>query len=172
MSCKCETYTCVSVVPNYEDCLETIELDLAASNTGVYQWEWEFNGKWFGGTVNVTDGENIELPWVFNEFYVHAIRLLYNGDLVGDTCYLLDTSSIAGSFTTPSGGGSAGNYLTFEAIDGDTQTNADIAGRTIILISDGSQIYNVSQFTQNGNSFVMTNGVLFYAGQVLTLIFA
>lgn len=171
MPCKCETYTCVSVVPNYTDCLETIELDLEASDTGVYQWEYEFNGKWFGGTVNVVDGENIELPWVFNEFYVHAIRFLYNGALVGDTCYLLDTSSIAGSFATPSSTG-AGNYLTFEAEVGDTQTNADIAGRTIILISDGAQIYNVSQFTQNGNTFVMTNGVSFYAGQVLTLIFA
>lgn len=171
MSCGCTIYECVVPVFDFTDCPDTIELALTAPNTGVYQWLYEFNGRWFGGTVTVTQGENITLPYVFNENYTHTIKFYYNNLLVNDTCYTLDTSLIAGSYTTNTSSGGVA-YLTFEAVDGAEQTNADIANRNIIGIMDGAQIYNVAQFTQNGNTFEMTNGVSFYTGQTLTLIFA
>lgn len=171
MPCNCETYTCLNVVQEYNNCPTVLELQLEATQTATYSWEYEFNGRWFGGTVDVTNGENISLPFVFNEDYIHVIKLYYNNELVNDTCYKLDTSKIAGSYTASSTSGRG--YLTFEVdANGATVTNADIANRAIVLIADGNQIYNSSGFTQAGNSFTMTNGVSFYIGQTITLVFA
>lgn len=176
MACNCSTYDCLDVIQQFDDCQSVITLDLKATETGTIKWMYEFNGRWKGGTVDVVQGENIVLPWVFNEHYVHLINF-YNVDgTKQDVCYKLDTSKIAGSFSepTPSGGAS---YLTFEVTeemlsdDGKTITNNAINDRDIILISEGTQAYNASQFTQSGNGFTYTGDAVAYVGQLITLIF-
>lgn len=178
MACNCDNYVCLEPVRQYDNCREVVTVQLGAAATTTYTWEYEFNGRWKGGSIDVTSGENIVLPWVFNEHYRHTIKIYdENGDLFNDTCYTFDTSKVAGSYATSSGGGFT-NYLnvtlTEEMLsdDGTTVTIPAIAGRTIILIADGNQIYNFASFTQDGNSFTMTNGNSFYAGQKITLQFA
>lgn len=170
MPCDCTTYECLDVIQQFNGCPSVIELQLLATQTATYQWMYEFNGRWFGGTVDVETGENITLPWVFNENYIHTIKFLYNNAVVDDTCYKLNTANIAGSYATSGDAGS--NYLTFDVeVAGTEVTNPDIASRTIVLIADGNQIYNSSGFTQTGNTFEMTNGASFYVGQIITLVF-
>jgi len=178
MACNCENYACLEVVQQYNSCPELLTVKLPANATGTYTWEYEFNGRWKGGSIDVTSGENIVLPWVFNEHYVHLVKFYdAEGELLNDTCYKLDTSKVAGSYSTPdssSGMGYLNVTLTEEMLSDDdtTVTIPAIAGRTIVLIADGNQIYNFASFTQDGNSFTMTNGNSFYAGQKITLQFA
>lgn len=92
MSCNCETYECLEVLAN--DC-ETITIDLEANQTGTWAMEYEFNGRWFKEEISVENGENIALPNVFNEAYIHQIKLKNTaGELFNDTCYKLNTNNI------------------------------------------------------------------------------
>lgn len=177
MACDCTTYACLDFVRQYSNCPEFLTVKLEAAATGTYSWEYEFNGRWFGGTIDVTGGQNIVLPWVFNEQYTHLVKFYdENGDLLNDTCYKLDTSKIPGTYTTPSSGET--NYLNVTLTEGmlseggTVVTLSTIAGRTVIFVADGNQIYNAGSFTQDGNEFTMTNGASFYAGQIITLLFA
>lgn len=175
--CNCTEYECLSIVQQYA-CADIVTLRLAAPTTGTYAWEYEFNGRWNGGYIDVTQGENIVLPYVFNESYVHEIKFYYgDGELVNETCYKLDTSKIAGSYTNNDAPQENGINITVEDESGEgttTVTDDSINGRTILLVADGNQIYNSSGFTQSpgSNTFVMTNGAVFTDGQELTLIFA
>lgn len=177
MACNCLTYECLDVVQQFEDCLSIITLDLEAEETGTIKWQYEFNGRWKGGTVDIVEGENIVLPWVFNEHYTHTINFYNTDGTKQDICYKLDTRKIAGSYTDNGGGGTSTKYLNITLTDemlsddGATVTNSLISGRSILLIADGNQIYNRGSFTQAGNSFTMTNGTSYYAGQLITLLF-
>lgn len=180
MACNCGTYACLDVIQQFNNCPEFLTIDLEADETGTWQWKYEFAGRWFGGTIDVTSGEDIVLPWVFNEQYIHLIEFYkVDGTLFNDTCYKLDTSKVAGTYTTPTT--SESNYLNVTltagmlSMDGDGQqvvTIPAIAGRTIIFVADGNQLYNNGSFTQSGNSFTYTNGTENYAGQKITLLFA
>ena len=177
MACDCNTYDCLTVVQQYAECLSTVTLNLTAAETGTWSWQYEFNGRWSGGTVDVTDGQKVVLPWVFNEQYVHEIKFYdANGGLVNDTCYKLDTSKISGSYSAPSAS-SGTSYLTFIVTaamlsnEGATITNSSITSRTIIIVQDENSGYNSGSYTQASNSFTMTNSTTFYEGQTLTLIF-
>lgn len=179
MACNCTNYACLAVQRDFADCPTTLTLVLASPITGSLEWEFEFNSVWRGGTIDVTEGENIVLPWVFNEQYIHLIKF-YNGDtLLNDTCYKLDTSKISGSYTSPGSSTETTNYLTFTVTagmlsdSGATITNASIGGRTILLIADGFQIYNSGRFAQvsGSDTFTMSAPVKFKAGQVITLLF-
>lgn len=180
MACDCTTYECLDFVRQYTNCPEFLTVKLEAAATTTYSWEYEFNGDWKGGTIDVTTGENIVLPWVFNEHYIHLIKFYdENGDLLNDTCYKLDTSKIPGTYTTPSS--QVDNYLNVTltagmlSIDDEGRqiiTIPAIAQRTIIFVADGNQLYNVASFTQDGNAFTMTNGAVFKSGQIITLLFA
>lgn len=178
MPCNCTIYACLDVVQQYNSCPTVVTLDFEAPGTGTYQWQYEFNGRWYGGTVDVVEGENIVLPWVFNEQYVHLIQFFNNGTLLNSTCYKLDTSKIAGSYSTPSEAAEV-SYLTvtltedmLTEVDGQqVVTIAAIAGRPMILIADGNQIYNTGSFTQSDNSWTYTNEAVNYAGQIITILF-
>lgn len=176
MACNCTTYTCLDVIQQFNNCPEFLTLRLLAPATGTYSWQYEFNGMWRGGTIDTTISENIVLPYVFNERYVHTIKFYdTDGTLLNDTCYKLDTSQIAGTYTTPTVGES--NYMNVTitsgmlSVDGDNQvvTIDAIGGRTIVFIADGNQLYNFASFTQDGNSFTMTNGTTFISDQKITL---
>ena len=179
MACNCLTYTCLDVIQQYNNCPEFLTLRLVAPATGTYSWQYEFNGMWKGGTIDTTISENIVLPYVFNERYVHTIKFYdTDGTLLNDTCYKLDTSQIAGTYTTPVVGES--NYLNVTITAGMLSLNDEqqqvvtieaIDGRTIIFVADGNQLYNVASFTQDGNAFTLINGAVFYVGQVITLLF-
>lgn len=182
MACDCTTYTCLDFVRQYTNCPEFLTVELEAAATATYTWEYEFNGRWFGGSIDVTNGENIVLPWVFNESYIHVIKFYdATGDLLNNTCYKLDTNKIPNTYTTPSS--EETNYLNVTltadmlSTDGDGNqvvTISGIAGRTIVFVADGNQLYNAGSFSQpeGDNEFTMTNGASFYAGQIITLLFA
>lgn len=179
MACNCTNYACLEVVRDFTNCPTMLTIVLASPITGSLEWEFEFNNSWKGGTIDVTEGENIVLPWVFNEQYIHLIKF-YNGDTpLNDTCYKLDTSKISGSYVSAGSSTEATNYLTFTVTagmlsdSGATITNASIAGRTILLIADGFQMYNSGRFTQASGSdtFTMSAPIKFKAGQVITLLF-
>jgi hypothetical protein len=178
--CGCENYACLNIVPDYSGCPTVITTDLIAAQTATYNWQYEFNGRWKGGTVDVTEGEAIVLPYVFNENYIHEIKFLLGGDLVNDTCYKLDTSGIPTSYSQNTGEDE--NTLTFEVtsdmlstttiddVEYQVLTNPSINSREVALLADGNQIYN--GFTQSGNALTMINGTTFYVGQKITLVFA
>lgn len=174
MACNCDTYTCLEVVQQYSNCHTTLTVDITATETTTYSWEYEFNGRWFGGTIDVEEGEKIVFPWVFNESYVHLIKI-YDTDnvLLNDACYKLDTSKVAGTYSTPSIESSNYSNITLtEAMlseDKKTVGNSVIADRDIVFVADGNQLYNFASFTQDGNEFTMTNGNAFYVGQKITL---
>lgn len=179
MSCNCEAYACLEVLREYDNCREFLTVVLPSPVTGTIQWEYEFNGMWKGGNIDVTEGQNIVLPWVFNEYYVHDIKFYVNGELLNDTCYRLDTSKIPGSYATPATTESkslnvtlTADMLSFDDEGNQVVTMPAIGSRTILLIADGNQIYNIASFSQSGTSFTMTNGAVFYAGQIITLLFA
>lgn len=176
MACDCTTYTCLNVVQNFDDCPDTLELDLLVPETNpqeAYVWTflYEFNGMWKGGSIDVTSGENIELPWVFNENYIHPIKIYEaDGTLFNDTCYKLDTSKIAGNYTTPTDLNEEYVFnITVSA--GSTFTSSKINGRPVMVVYDGNQSYNrqPDNFTQATNTVTMTNGVTFYEGQIITV---
>lgn len=172
MACDCTTYTCLEVVQNFSDCPDTVELDLAATATGVWTFLYEFNGRWKGGSIDVVNTENIELPWVFNEQYIHIIKIYTaDGTLFNNTCYTLDTSKIAGNYTEPSD-------LTQEYVfnvtvsAGSSFSSSKINGRDVMVVVTESQSYNrqPANFTQVNNTVTMQNGVVFYEGQIITVI--
>lgn len=173
MACECTTYECLEVVKEYNNCPTIVTLDLQALATGTYSWEYEFNGRWRGGSLEVTQGENIVLPYVFNEYYIHAIKLYDEaGALLNDTCYKLDTSKLPGTYTTTAQNADLFLPVTVSDPSGEgisSMTIAGINGRTIKLIVADPQVY--TGFTQNGNTFTMTNGAVFYDGQKIVLVF-
>lgn len=174
MACNCTTYTCLELAPRIVQCDELILTTLVANQTGTWLMKYEFNGSWFGEEIDVTTGQYIELPFVFNENYNHTIEFYNTSDtLFNDTCYTLDTSKILGSPSTSSatspssGGGFAYDTVTAEA--GDSVTMNAIG--TAILLFDGNQSYTADKFTQVGAVITMTNGVLFYDGQQVTILY-
>lgn len=175
MACDCETYVCLSTVPDFSDCPDTIELVLEATETATWIWEWEFNGKWFGGYIDVTNGENIELPFVFNENYIHQIKFTKaDGTLFNDTCYKLDTSTIAGNYTAASSGTSSEYIIEVTiAADGSAFTSSLIASRTVmVIITNGTSKIRTADFTQSSNTITFVNGDTVVIGQKATLILA
>jgi len=179
MACDCTTYTCLEVVQNFSDCPDTVELDLAVpsldpAESYVWTFLYEFNGIWKGGSIDVTTGENIEFPWVFNENYIHLIKIYEaDGTLFNDTCYKLDTSKIAGNYTEPTD--LREEYVFNVTVSaGSTFSSSKINGRNVMVVYDGNQSYNrqPDNFTQpsGSNTVTMTNGVVFYEGQIITVI--
>lgn len=135
--------------------------------------KYEFNGSWFGEEIEVTSGQYIEIPFVFNESYSHTIEFYNTSDtLFNDTCYTLDTSKIIGTpgISTSSPSSSSGfAYDTVAAEDGDSVTMTAIG--TAILLFDGNQSYTADKFTQVGTLITMINGVTFYDGQQVTILY-
>lgn len=171
MACDCTTYECLNTVINLNQCRETIELVLEADETGSWIYSYEFNERWFGGSVDVVDGENIELPYTFNEHYVHKIKFFKtDGNLLNDTCYTLDTSKIVGSYSTPTASVQE-NIFNITVSIGNTFSSSKINGIPVMVVFDGNQSYNrqPDNFTQVGNTVTMTNGVVFYEGQIITV---
>lgn len=171
MSCDCETYTCLELAPNVVQCGDDILTLLMANATGTWLMSYEFNGRWYGENIEVTNGEYIELPPVFNEQYDHKIKFYTAaGALFGDTCYTLDTSllmgSVSGGATSPSSGG-----MTYANVTAEEGTTIDFTLGTPIVIYDGNQSYIQGQFTYSNGVITMTNGVSFYDGQPLTILY-
>ena len=173
MDCGCTTYNCLDVVREFTNCRSILTLYLQAGETATYSWEYEFNGLWRGGTIEVTTGDNIVLPYVFNEYYIHLIKIYKaNGDLLNDTCYKLDTTKLPGNYTTatPEDNNTLEVTITDESGQGAGSFTVDaINGRTVKYIIADPQVY--TGFTQTGNQITMTNGVTYYDGQKILLVF-
>lgn len=176
MACNCEEYSCLEVIAS--DC-EDLTVNLTADETGEWTMQYEFNGLWFKETIDVTNGERLTLPAVFNEVYVHTVKF-YNtdGELVNDTCYQLDMSivpSYSPSQTSPvmpsyfeyivvSGEPSDGLVNGRKEIaEGNSITDPRLAGYTVTGVGALSQFYNSGDYTKvkSSSTLTMTNGVSF-----------
>lgn len=172
--CDCEAIICLNVVPAL--CADEITLRLAANETGTWLVFYEFNSRWFGLEVEVIDGQNIVLPYVFNNNYTHNIKF-YNTDyeLFNDTCYSLNTSTIPSAGVAPSPSPDlgyllveiSGNITTVDAAD-DTYYNAWFLTHDITEITTNGQSYLVGEsFTQSNGFITWTNGGSWYVTQIV-----
>lgn len=170
MACDCPEYTCLLPVPAILQCGAGIVVNLIPGETETWIMSYEFNGVWYGVNVEATENTLLEIPNVFNENYTHSIRF-YNpsGELIGDTCYTFDTRSLirfvsGSSPVQPSVPGTfakvtveAGNTIPF------------VLGEPVIIFVEAQSYYN--GFTWNGSEIEMTNGVEFYEGQEIGIIY-
>lgn len=189
MACDCEEYVCLEVVPQV-GCIEEIQVNLPATETGEWIMSFEFNGSWINKFIEVENGVNILLPNYFNESYTHTIKF-YNTDneLVNDTCYKLNTSVIGGVGSiapTPEPSNSVGyyEYIVVEDPDGfdsngrwEIPVGGDIEddrliGKTVSSII-GQQAYNSNNYTKNtaSNTLSMTNDTIFGLNDIITLYY-
>lgn len=170
MSCNCENNACLELAPNILQCGEDIVTLVMSDYTGSVVMSYEFNGRWFGEQIEVTSGEFIEMPNVFNESYTHLVKFYKtNTDIINDTCYSLDTSLLMGvSSGTTSPSSSGFNYANVTAEAGNT---IDFSLGTPVVVFDGNQSYIQGQFTYSNGVITMTNGVTFYDGQPLTILY-
>lgn len=152
-------------------CGESIVTLLQANQTGTWLMKYEFNGNWFGVEIDVTNGQLIELPFVFNENYNHTIEFYNNSDaLFNDTCYTLDTSKIVGTPSATSPSSSSGFSYDIVTAEAGDELEMNVAGNAILLF-DGNQSYTQDKFTQSGTTITMTDGTTFYDGQRITILY-
>lgn len=171
MSCNCLEYTCLEPSPAITQCGDNIMVLLAATETGTWLMSVEFNGRWTGTSIDVTDTELLELPNVFNEDYTHTIKFYTAaGALVNDTCYTFNTASIIGSASPSSPAQPSGlQYATLTA-DANGDSIDFSLGTPIVVITSG-QSYD-DGFTWDGSSIVWQNGNTFYDGQKVTILYS
>lgn len=170
MACDCENNACLELAPRVLQCGENIVTLLAADETNTWLMSYEFNGRWFSENIDVVDGEFVELPFVFNEQYSHLLKFYKaDGSLFNDTCYTLDTSLLMGSLSSSSSPSSSG-FAYANAI-GNGTAEVDFVLGTPIVVFDGTQSYIQGQFTYAAGVITMTNGVVFYDGQPLTILY-
>jgi hypothetical protein len=136
--------------------------------------KYEFNGRWFGREISVTNAQVVELPSVFNEQYVHTVQF-YNSaaELVNSMCYTLDTAAIAtvATLSPLQPGGNTGMYMTVE-VESDGVDVEVPAGRTVWLIFMGNQAWvRDVDFTQSGTTITIINGSTVLAGQILLMMY-
>lgn len=188
MSCGCEEYVCLQVVPQV-GCIEEIQINLPATETGQWIMSLEFNGGWINKYIDVEEGVNILLPNYFNENYSHTIKF-YNteNELVNDTCYRLNTSKVGGTgsimptppapesityyeyvvVAEPDGFDDAGRW---EIEAGVTITDNRLIGKGVSsIVISGGQSYNSGDYTKttNSNTLTMTNGSGFGLTTIIT----
>lgn len=174
MSCNCTTYTCLGIAPAIFQCGDDIITTLLSTETGLWLMKYEFNGKWFGEEITVTNDQAVEIPNVFNENYNHTIEF-YSGDgtLINNTCYTFDVSKLitANNVTSPSSGTSGGSYFTITA-DDTSETITIPQSQNVWLIWPGNQAWvrNVD-FTQSINQITLINGSNFTAGDTYLMMY-
>lgn len=96
MACGCVTYECRDVLLN--PCLIAINTGIESTIDGEVNGMIEFNGGWTTFSVSVNAGSDIYLPVdLFNEFYVHELRLTQDSET---TCYKINTL-FSSNNTTP-----------------------------------------------------------------------
>lgn len=158
MPCNCPSYTCLQIAPNVLQCGDDIVTMLLADATGTWLMRYEFNNRWYGENIDLTDGEVIEIPYVFNEFYTHTIQF-YRPDqtLYEDTCFTLDTRQLMGIAPASSGGGGdSGVKMGTVEITEYTSTFEVPARRTVWVIFPGNQgLGRYTDFTQSGTTITL-----------------
>lgn len=86
MAC-CENTICLQFFVN--DCVENIDTGLIANATGTWKVFVEFNGIAKKIVLELTNGDSIIVPNIFNSNYKHNVTILQpNGQLFNDTCYI------------------------------------------------------------------------------------
>lgn len=171
MSCNCENNACLELAPLILQCGGDIVTLVMSDFTGNVTMSYEFNGRWFGEILPVVSGEVIEIPNVFNESYTHLVKFYKTDtDIINDTCYSLDTSLLMGmsegNVSSPSDSG-----FNYANATGNGTNEVPFLSGTPIVIFDGNQSYIQGQFTFSAGVITMTNGVVFYDGQPLTILY-
>lgn len=173
MPCDCTAYECIKVLVS--PCDTGVSTGLLAPEAGNYEVRLLFNGAYNVLTLSLEEDEIIILPNIVNGNYTHEMQVYQpDGQLLGDTCYWLQVSSVinTGNGLTPSP--SADPYsrvivITSDMLDvtGTMLTNALFGGKVINEIDTDNQAYLVgTAFTQNGNTITGTT-ISFYVGQVI-----
>lgn len=192
MPCECTIYECLNVLSS--NCDEIV-LDLVADETGIWTMRYEFDEFWFQRDIDVTSGDPILIPNVFNEKYKHTIEFYdVEGEKFNDTCYTLDTSRLplnsgSGNVPTPS---NAVDYLAYIVVSGtpsdglvdigngvmgkeiaegtESFTDSRLIGKLVTSVETLNQTFTPNQFvkTQPSDTFTLT-GITLFDTQVLIL---
>lgn len=87
MSCNCQVTTCINLRSN--PCLAYCELDIIATESGIWSASIEFSGAWIDFTFEVAAGKKIVIPnTIINEQYKHTLAIYdSSGNLFNNTCY-------------------------------------------------------------------------------------
>lgn len=89
MPCGCATYECLEAFVN--PCNAGTDIGITATETGSWNAQILFNGKWTFFAFQVDEGEAVIIPTVvLNEDYVHELRLTNTEGVT--TCYHLRTA--------------------------------------------------------------------------------
>jgi hypothetical protein len=92
----------IECLGEYCSCGDSIELNLVSEYTGEYEFRAEFNGVVLRNVIEVTEGDKIIVPNIFNENYTHIISFYNeNGDLVNDLKYSVKIVICKGEGLTP-----------------------------------------------------------------------
>jgi len=193
MACDCEIYECLGTLS--ADC-ESIILNLEADETGVWQWRFGFNERWFQQGINVTNGEPIEIPNILNEQYITTMEFInVEGEKFNDKCYTLDTSKLALSSggVAPDLPSDVVEYLAYIVVTGTPATglvdigngvlgkeiaaggtsfiDVRLIGLLVTTAETASQSYTPDNFTKvkPSNTFAWTNGMELTEGQIIIL---
>lgn len=88
MSC-CANTVCLKFFVS--DCVESVDTGLVANATGTWKVFVEFNGVAKKIALDLTMGDTIIVPNIFNTNYKHNVTIIQpNGQLFNDTCYTFD----------------------------------------------------------------------------------
>lgn len=176
-------------------CHTGVSVAIIPDETGTWTAQIEFNGTWISFEIDVVEDEQIIIgTHLLNENYVHELRL-YNTDneLLG--CYKLQTMYTSGGTNAePIPVGDTVEFLAYivvtgtpasglvdigngvygkEVAEGDSLTDARLAGLVITTAEIGGQSYTPSilNFTkpQASTVFTWTNGYTMTENDILIL---
>jgi len=153
MGCICESYQCLTI--RYNPCSAGAQLNIVATETGIWSAQVEFNGVWFDQQFEVVDGEKIVVNNIFNPNYIHEVRIFDSEEvLVG--CYKADTIMAVDTTYTPTLSGDVQDYSILFTQSGNVTEyqNNDLIGATILDITIDS--INQSLYTFDNTTGTIT----------------
>jgi len=164
----CTNTVCLNLY--FSPCDSGINTGIVLDTSGDYTVLVTFNGIVKRADIEVVANEPIILENILIAPYTHEIKIYdVDGNLVNGTCYMANTYlTLTASGLTPNPPSCAKKFITVES-DGATITDEFIGIHTISSIGASNQLYlgDGVDFTQSGDTITMTNGVTFYAGQIV-----
>lgn len=153
-------------------CGNEIELPLIAELTGNYTLYATFNGVRLVRNLTTIEGQNINIPNIFNENYTHEFYLVGpNGEILGDTHYSLSTVFCL-NIDTDMPEDNLPISIIVVADAGVSLIDNRLVGRivTAYIINDISKNTDFNK-PINSNTLTLLNGNIFEQNAVVTILF-
>lgn len=152
-------------------CNSNIELPIAASETGTFMLVAIFNDVRITRNINIIEGQNILIPNIFNENYLHEIYFSSSsGEILDDTHYSIKTVFCLNN----NNGMPTDGLISIVAIaeSGNVLIDDRMIGRivTAYIINDISKNTEFSK-PLNSNTLTLLGDNLFDDNSIVTVIF-